>query len=61
MDKIIKTGKRLQFRQAEEKDMDYIMETEYFPEIKPDDLNAYKETKSVEFHDAEITTRPKKC
>lgn len=31
MEKIVKTGKRLQFRQAEEQDMDYIMEVEYKP------------------------------
>ena len=31
MEKIIKTGKRLRFRQATEADMDYIMEVEYKP------------------------------
>ncbi|WP_196591342.1 GNAT family N-acetyltransferase [Pectinatus frisingensis] len=30
--KIIKTGKRLQFRQAQKADMDYIMEVEYKPD-----------------------------
>ena len=32
MEKIIKTGKRLRFRQATEADMDYIMQVEYIPE-----------------------------
>ena len=32
MSKIIKKGRRLQFRQAEPADLDYIMETEYKPE-----------------------------
>ena len=32
MSKIIKKGRRLQFRQAEPGDLDYIMETEYKPE-----------------------------
>ncbi len=30
--KIVKTGRQLQFRLAEEKDLDYIMEVEYKPE-----------------------------
>ena len=32
MSKIVKKGRRLQFRQAEPEDLDYIMETEYKPE-----------------------------
>lgn len=32
MEKIVKTGKRLRFRQATEADMDYIMKVEYIPE-----------------------------
>ena len=32
MEKIVKTGNRLRFRQATVEDMDYIMEVEYIPE-----------------------------